>query len=112
MDDERPVVATLLVADAETYRILLVDPADIQIARDLLAGKDAPGIPNGLIRYDGDGGVNVGFAWHIDPTDVEWADGAIEICDGLPSAVGTPSFTSDRYCPWLAKVIAVEQLDS
>jgi hypothetical protein len=112
MQDVRPVVATILVAGSETYRILLTDPEHIAIAQRLLAGDEAPGIPNGLIRYDGDGGVNTGFAWHIDPTDLEWADGAIEICDGLPSAVGTPNFTSDRYCPWLAKVVAIEPTDS
>ena len=103
-----PVVVTLLVADSETYRIKLTQPDDIANAYALLAGEPAPGIPNGRIDYGGDGGVNKGFAWHIDPEDVEWADGAIELCDGLPSAVGTATFTSGRYCPWLAKVIAVE----
>jgi hypothetical protein len=112
MQHEQPVLVTLLVAESETYRILLTESADIEIARELLAGGDAPGIPNGLVSYDGDGGANTGYAWHIEPTDITWADSAIELCDGLPSAVGTANFTSARYCPWLAKVIAIDTFDS
>ncbi len=107
-DQPGPVVVTLMVADSETYRILLTHEDDIAIARSLLAGEPAPGIPNGLVVRDGPGGVNTGYSWHIDPDDIEWADGAIELCDGLPSAVEEGMITDDRYCPWLAKVTGVD----
>ena len=93
------VIVTLQVAGSETYKILLTEPDDVAIARDLLAGKAAPGIPNGRVVRDGDGGVNAGYGWHIDAADVEWADTTVEVCDGLPSDVEKGIITSDRYCP-------------
>ena len=104
--DEGPVVATFEVVD-ETYRILLTDPADIAIAHRLLAGDDAPSIPNGLV-IRGESGVNVGYTWSIDPDDVEFADSTIEVCDGLPSDVEAGLVTSDRYCPWSAALVELE----
>ncbi len=101
------VVVTFLVAGREEYRILLTDAADIAIARRLLAGDTAPAIPNGLVLRDGPG-ENLGYSWHIDPESVEFADLAIEVCDGLPSDVEKAASTSDHYCPWAAKVIAID----
>ena len=100
------VVITLRVADAEEYRIRLTDADDIAIAQKLLAGEAAPGIPNGLV-VRGEPDVNVGYSWHIDPDSVEFADTATEVCDGRPSDVEQRAITSDRYCPWSAKVVAV-----
>jgi hypothetical protein len=101
------VVVTFRVADAESYKIRLTDPADIEIARKLLAAEVAPAIPNGVV-VRGSADVNVGYSWHIDPASVEFADSTIEVCDGLPSDVEKGLITSDRYCPWSAKVIAIE----
>ncbi len=100
------VVVTLDV-EGERYRIRLTEPADIEVARKLLAGEEAPGIPNGLV-VRGDPDVNVGYSWHIDPNDIEWVDVTIEVCDGRPSDVEANEITDDRYCPWGAKVVAVE----
>ena len=100
------VVVTVRVADAEEYRIRLTDPADIGIAQKLLAGDAAPAIPNGRV-VRGEADVNVGYSWHIDPTSVEFADTATEVCDGRPSDVEKRVITSDRYCPWSAKVVAI-----
>lgn len=105
---EEGVVVTFRVADAEEYRIRLTDPADIEIARKLLAGEEAPGIPNGII-VRGDPDVNTGYTWHIDPESVEFADATVEVCDGLPSHVEQGIMTSDRYCPWSAEVVAIEE---
>lgn len=101
------VVVTIRVID-ETYRILMTDPVDIAVARDLLAGKEGPRIPNGKVVRGDDGGVNTGYSWHIDPADVDWADVTIEVCDGKPSHVEAGTITSDRFCPWSAEVVAVE----
>ena len=99
------VVVTFQVVDQE-FRIELTDPADIEVARRLLSGEDAPRIPNGIV-VRGDPGANTGYSWHIDPTSVEFADVATEVCDGLPSDVEAGLITSDHYCPWQARVIAI-----
>jgi len=104
-----PVVVTFLVADEEEYRILLTDSADIEIARQLLAGEEAPRIPNGLVVRGDDGGVNDGYSWHIDPSDVEFADVTIEVCDGMPSDVERGLISGERFCPWTAEVVAIDE---
>ena len=100
------LVVTMRVADAEEYRIRLTDPDDIGIAQKLLAGEAAPRIPNGRV-VRGEPDVNVGYSWHIDPDSVEFADVATEVCDGRPSDVEKRVITSDRYCPWSAKLVAI-----
>lgn len=102
------VIVTLRVADRETYRILLTDPTDIATARKLLAGQQAPSIPNGVV-VRGDPGVNTGYSWHIDPDTLEFVDMTMEVCDGTPSDVEQGIITSQQFCPWSAKVVAVEQ---
>ncbi len=101
-------IVTLRVADSETYRILLTDPADIAAARRLLAGEQAPGIPNGRVVRD-DPGVNTGYSWHIDPDSLEFVDMTTEVCDGRPSDVEQGVITSEQFCPWSAKVVALEE---
>jgi hypothetical protein len=103
---EGSVIVTFAV-EAEQFRALLTDPADIEIALALLAGEEAPPIPNGLI-VPGHGGVNEPWSWHLDPESIEFADVTIEVCDGLPSFVEDGTLTGDRYCPWGAQVTAVE----
>lgn len=101
-------VVTFQVAGDETFKVEL-DSADlIQHARDLLAGQDVASIPNGKVVRDGDGGVNAPWSWHIDPATFEFADATTEVCDGIPSYVEDRTVTSDYYCPWSAKVIAVD----
>ena len=101
------IVVTFEVID-EQYRIELTDPADIDIARRLLAGQEAPAIPNGLV-VRGDPSVNTGYSWHIDPASLEFADATTEVCDGKPSDVENNTITSDRYCPWSATVVAIDE---
>ena len=101
-----PVIVTFEVAGTERFRALLTHADDISIARRLLAGEDAPGIPNGLVIRQA--GVNTGWSWSLDPDDIEFADLTIEVCDGLPSDVEDGLVTSDRYCPWAALVVAVD----
>lgn len=101
------VVVTFQVAD-EQFRVALTDPADIEIARRLLAGEEAPSIPNGLV-VRGDPGVNTGYSWHLDPDSIEFADLTTEVCDGRPSDVEANVITSDRYCPWDARVVEIAE---
>jgi hypothetical protein len=100
------VVVTFRVAGVEEYRIRLTNPAHLDITRRLLAGEEAPGIPNGLV-IRGETDVNDGYSWHIDPDSLEFADFTTEVCDGLPSDVEAELITSDRYCPWAAEVTAI-----
>ena len=103
-----PVVVTFEVAGGERFRVLLTEPADIDIANRLAAGdNDAPSIPNGLVLR-GQTGVNEGFTWSLDPNDFEFADVTIEVCDGVPSDVEAGLVTSDRYCPWSAIVASIQ----
>lgn len=91
----------------ETFRILLTQPDDIAIARALLAGTSRSNIPNGRV-IRGDPGVNTGYSWHIDPNDIEWAEVTMELCDGNPSDVENNAISGDRFCPWFARVTAIE----
>jgi hypothetical protein len=100
-----PIVVTFEVVD-QRYKVLLTDPADIDSARRLLAGEDVPSIPNGRVVRET--GVNEGYSWSIDPTDIEFAEVTIEVCDGLPSDVEMGVVSGDRYCPWSAVVVGVE----
>lgn len=99
-------VATFEVV-GETYKIELVTPELVQHARDLLAGEDVASIPNGVVVRDAPG-VNAPWSWHIDPATLEFAEVTIEVCDGLPSHVEDGLVTSDRYCPWSAKVVSID----
>ena len=108
-DDPDPVtVATFQVAGDETFKIELATPELIDHAQRLLAGEELPAIPLGTVVRD-DPGVNAPWSWHIDPDTLEFAFATTEVCDGIPSFVEDGTVTSDQYCPWSAKVIAVEE---
>jgi hypothetical protein len=103
---DAPVIVTFEVNEGDRFRVLLTERADIDVARRLLSGEDGPDIPNGRIVHET--GVNEGWSWSLDPADFEFADVTIEVCDGVPADVETGELTSDRYCPWSARVVAVE----
>jgi len=42
-------IATFRVADGSTFKVLITDPADLEIVDKLSKGEDAPSIPNGAI---------------------------------------------------------------
>ena len=101
------VIAEFRTPDGVTYKILLEGEA-AEHARQAFANGDHAGIPNGKIN-PGDGGVNTGHEWHI--TEVEWADMAIEVCDGNAGYIddlGYEEFVNqhgERFCPWNAELI-------
>lgn len=99
-------VATFRVID-QTYKIELATPELQQHARDLLAGEDVAGIPNGKVVRDSPG-VNAPWSWHIDPATLEFADQTTEVCDGLPEYVEDGTVTSDYYCPWSAEIVSID----
>ena len=93
----------------EEFRIRLEDPALIAQARRILNGQEAQKIVIGRLAT-GDGGFNDGWSWHLLPEETEFAEAAIELCDGLPSHVeGDLNYwlnTVEFYCPWAARVVA------
>ena len=100
------IVVTFEVNEGERFRVLLTDPADQAVANQLLVGAEGPDIPNGRIVRET--GVNEGWSWSLDPDDFEFADLTTEVCDGEPSDVESGALTSDRYCPWSARVVEIE----
>lgn len=103
------VIATFEVAGSETYRVELATPELIEHAQALLDGEDVAAIPLGTVVRDA-AGPNEPWSWHIDPATLEFADVTVEVCDGLPSYVEDRTVTSEQYCPWSAKVIAIDGL--
>lgn len=105
--DDPSVVVTFAVANGETFRVRLIDHADIDLARDLLAGRRDGLFPIGSI-VRGLTDVNTGYSWHLDPATVDFAEVATEVCDGLPSHVEEGVLAGDTYCPWTARVVAID----
>jgi len=99
----RSAVVTFQVAN-ETFRAQLTTNAAVEAAMKAQAGGPAT-IPNGRLVAGTE--VNAGWSWHL--VDVEFAEAAIELCDGRPSDVeraGT-AFGGGRYCPWSARITAI-----
>ena len=96
-------IVTFAVAN-ETFRVQLVGARQIEAARAAQAGGSA-NIPNG--RIVAGAGVNTGWSWHL--ADVEFAELAMELCDGRPSDVERQGaqYGGGRYCPWGARVVAI-----
>jgi hypothetical protein len=63
----------------------------------------------------GDGGYNYPWSWHLDPDTIQFADAAIEVCDGLPIIVESDLDywlnSLGYYCPLQSQVIAESQTD-
>jgi len=103
----QPTVATFEVAGGEQYKIELATPELIEHAKGLLEGENLAAIPNGVV-VRGESSVNEPWSWHIDPATLEFANITIEVCDGIPQYVEDEIVTSDRFCPWSARVVAVD----
>lgn len=106
-----PTVVTFEVAGGEQFKVELATPELVAHAKGLLAGESLAAIPNGVV-VRGDSGVNEPWSWHIDPSTLEFANVTIEVCDGIPQYVEDEIVTSDRFCPWSARVVAVEGPDA
>ena len=101
-DKPAPKIAYFLVKVADQSFVLgISDDKVVNDAMDCLAGKKTL-FPSGTI-VPGDGGFNIGYGWHLDPATVRLVEVAMEVCDGLPSDVG--SITSKTYCPWRGRIV-------
>ena len=99
-------IATFRVADGSTFKVLITDPADLEIVDKLSKGEDAPSIPNGAIVRET--GVNTGWSWSIDPTDFDFSDVVDADCQATPQEIEDGTFEGDRFCPWSAIVVTLE----
>ncbi len=83
-----------------------------EAARLLAAGETRIPVFNTLV--DGEG-CDAQWSWHPDPSDVEFADFTIELCDGVPSHIEENKegwlATVGSYCPWSARVTDVTSLE-
>ncbi len=101
--------------EGERFKVWVTKPETIQQILDLKEGKSTANIPNGRIaRGSGLGNHNAPWSWHLDAQEIAMADVTIEVCDGKPSYVEEHLDeyvnTVERYCPWAAKLVDVQDL--
>jgi hypothetical protein len=102
-----PTPLAVIAVEGEVYRVELSAPGAVEGARALLAGTSIASIPVSEIVRD-DPGPNAPWSWHIDPESLAWAEVAIEVCDGLPTHIEDGVLTIDQYCPWGARLLAID----
>jgi hypothetical protein len=93
----------------ETLRVWIENSAFVTEAERLLASAESR-VPVFNTLVDGRD-CDPQWSWHPDPSDVEFADFTIELCDGIPSYIEENKAewfdTVGSYCPWSATVTAV-----
>ena len=104
--DRGASIATFQIADGSTFKVLITDPADLEIVDKLANSEDAPSIPNGAILREP--GVNTEWSWSLDPDDFGFSDVVDSSCNATPQEIEDGTFEGDRYCPWSAIVVALE----
>ena len=108
------VLATFDVV-GQRFKVWITNKAAIDQAVALRAGTSTSTIPVGRLRRgSGQGSHNAPYNWHMDPDDIQFASVAIEVCDGTPDYVESHSgeFVDvvKTYCPWAAKLVALQDL--
>lgn len=87
----------------EQYRVRIDNALLATKARRMMSGAERQQIVTGEVAR-GDGGFNVGYAWHIKPSTIAFADVTMEVCDGRPSDVESDVDywvdTVKVFCPW------------
>ncbi|MBH0023776.1 hypothetical protein [Salinibacterium sp. SWN248] len=106
-----PTVAVFEVPSGGQFTIELVTPELVEHAQALLAGENLAAVPQGVVVRE-PSSVNMPWSWHIDPATLEFTNITTEACDGIPQYVEDEILTSDSFCPWSARVIAVEGPDA
>jgi hypothetical protein len=103
--------ATFKVGD-ERFQASITNPDGEAQARALWAGSSSAGIPDAPLLCSSVS-WNPSWSWHLDPGNVEFAEVAIEACDGTPSAVEADcSAFGGRYCPWTAVLVDLRDCDA
>lgn len=97
----------------ERFRVWITNEDTIEQVLALRDGTSQASIPNGRILHGaGKADHNAPWSWHLDPEDIQMAEATIEVCDGAPHYVeaNVDEFvdTVERYCPWGAELVSVE----
>src|SRR5688572_30100896 len=66
----------------DTMRIAITDTAAIRMAREFVNTGQGPKLPIGRIVRGA--GLDPRYPFHFEPASVQFADFAIELCDGAP----------------------------
>ena len=102
----------------DTMRIAITDTAAIRLARQFVNTGEGPRMPIGRIVRGR--GLDPKWPFHYEPGSVNFADFAMEVCDGAPmrtdsavvefmkGATGELNPTSATWCPWGAYPVAVK----
>lgn len=105
------IIATFAVGD-ESFRAHVENPETIKQIWAVFRGQSTATIPVGRLLPGEE--YNTGWSWHLDPWDIQMAEVAIELCDGLPSHIEANLDywlnTVGSYCPWNAELLEVTGL--
>ena len=104
------ILATFNVV-GEEYSIFITNSETIEQILAVQRGESQARIPSGrLVR--GSVTYNRPWSWHIDPEDIHMAEVTIKLCDGTPSQVEANLDywidTVQRFCPWNASIVKIE----
>lgn len=98
----------------DRFRLWTTNPTTVAQLVALWEGRSQATIPNGALRRGpGLAAYNKPWSWHIDPVDVAMAETTTEVCDAEPSYVEEhlqEFLHVGRYCPWAAKLVALQDL--
>ncbi|MDX1999172.1 MAG: hypothetical protein SF066_15750 [Thermoanaerobaculia bacterium] len=94
------------------FVIQLVDPAKIDHARRILAGKEKTRIHvNGTIVKE-PASYNPGWAYHLKPSSIDFFEFAVEVCDASIQyvedhldEVGGSTLPGAFWCPWSSRLV-------
>jgi hypothetical protein len=99
------VYATFLVAGSETYHASITNPDGIDQAIALWQGTSTATIPVGQLVC-APAPWSCPWSFHQDPASIQFAEVAVEVCDGTPSYVEEHCAQfGDQYCPWAAELV-------
>lgn len=96
--------------DPRTFIIRLSDPAQIQKARDIVAGRDAAVHVLGKV-VKAPAFYNSAWSFHLDPGSIRFFEMAVEVCDATVESVeehlaevGGALLPNNVFCSWASAV--------
>ena len=113
--DRKPNVAYFVFQiknDRDRFVIKLTDPAKIDFARRILAGKEKHRTHIMGIIVKEKKPYNPCWSYHLDPDTIDFFENAVEVCDANMHyvednlvRVGGALLPGNRWCPWGSKLV-------